>query len=387
MDNYQLTLLAQSLNLDPTVLLAIYNRYKPQTQEQLVSLVQSVTPQLNQPINQPVNQSVSQSIAVNFEDAIRNGYQFVRKGLNDLTGQCAWFAEQVTRLPNGSTWTIGNTIGEKLAKLNQHRLNGNAFFRGEAQPEVGQSVVIKTNGKYGHVAVINEVLPDGRLRLTESNWNNDLRVTHDRIVDSNDQDIVGFLRTKPTSEFKAVPARTNPATPTTPKTQIAQVQAPMDRQELSEDEQPVKVDDLKVGNSNARRLQQTTKLDNQNLESMVRSKPANSLTEQVQSFQVLTQPKPTPSLIKPFTKNTQPQMSMAKQPQMSVSPIRKPSQMSQSVKQFKPPQMSIAPKMSVSPKVAMSVNPTPKPQLQSKQVTQKKPILQSAYNKVKGYFA
>lgn len=316
---------------------------------------------------------------------------------NHAVHNCGWFAQQVTRLADGSTWTIGNSIQEKINNLQRHRMNGNAFLRGEAPPEVGQSIILKTNGKYGHVAVINEVLPDGRLKLTESNWNNDLAVTHDRIIDQNDQDIVGFLRTKPTGEFNRVPSQTHPLTPTTPKTFVAQAPAPMDRQELPEEEQPVKVDDLRVGNSNAKRLQDTLKIDNQNIESIIKSKPANSLNEQIQSLQSFAQPKPTPqptSLIKPFTQPNQikPQMSMAPQP---VSPIRKPPQISQPVKQFKPPQMSMAPKNMSTPKVAIKPNPVPKltpkpplrPQSQSKPVSQKKPIIKTVINKVKGYFA
>jgi hypothetical protein len=231
------------------------------------------------------------------------------------------------------------------------------------------------------------------MKLTESNWNNDLAVTHDRIIDPNDQDIVGFVKTKPTGEFAQIPAQTNPLTPTTPKMQVAQAPAPMDRQELPEDQQPVKADDLRVGNSNAKRLQQAIKIDSKNLESIVKSQPANSLDEQLQSLQNFAQPKPTPqpsqALIKPFAQNNaQPQkMSMAPKPLTSPSPIRKPPQMSQPAKQFKAPQMSMAPK----PQMSMAPKPTPrpKPQQQSRSVAQnkRKPFFKSVAKKVKGWFA
>lgn len=317
---------------------------------------------------------------------------------NHAVHNCAWFAEQVTRLQDGSNWVIGNTIGEKINMLNQHRARGNAFFRGEAQPEVGQSIVIKTNGRYGHVAVVNEILPDGRLKLTESNWNNDLRVTHDRIIDPNDQDIVGFLRTKPTSEFRQVASNTNPQTPTTPKTPRIDAPAPQDRQELSIEEQPVKIDDLKVNNPNARRLQETSRLDNNNLESIIKSNPpSNNFNEQVQSIQKLTQPKPTPnptptSLIKPFTFQ-QVSKPMSVKPQMSMAtPIKKPPMMSQPVKQFKAPQMSVAPKPVRSVAMSMAQKPVPKvvstPQRSTQQPNYKKQSpVKTVVSKIKGYFA
>ena len=317
MDNYQLTQLAQSLNIDPFVLIAIYRRYRPQTTDQLINLA-TATPETLASLPQQLN-----PIAIKFDDAFRQGHQFVRRGFNDLVGQCAWFAEQITRLPDGSTWVIGNSVGEKMANLQQHRARGNAFLRGEARPEVGQSVVINTGGQYGHVAVINEILPDGRLKLTESNWNNDLRVSHDRIIDANDGQIMGFLRTKPTEEFKSSLALSDTSQPTTPKTPRQDAIPPQNRQELPVEEQPVKSIDLKVGNPNAKRLSQETRLDNTNLNSIIKNQPLPaSVSDQVKSLRSYTTPgavpirsnqmsvnplpKPTPSLISSFNSSRTP---------------------------------------------------------------------------------
>jgi len=131
-----------------------------------------------------------------FSDRYPQGYHFKGADYNHIYGHCAWFAEQLTRLPNGRKWTIGNTVADKRVKLAAHVKNGNGFYRGKGTPKAGNAVIF-SGGKWGHVAVINKVLPDGRLRLTESNRKGDFHVTHDRVISPNDQKIMGFLRTRP----------------------------------------------------------------------------------------------------------------------------------------------------------------------------------------------
>lgn len=125
----------------------------------------------------------------------KEGYRFRPQSANDLTGQCAWYAEQLTTLSDGSNWTIGSKISEKKSQFENHRQNGNAYLVGEDVPEPGQSVVFN-GGQWGHVAVIAEI-KDGKARLNECNYGNDCTVSESRWVDLDDPTIIGFLRTKP----------------------------------------------------------------------------------------------------------------------------------------------------------------------------------------------
>lgn len=134
---------------------------------------------------------------LSFDSEIPEGYKFKpQDGDGNLGGQCAWFAQQITSLPDGSDWRIGSVVKEKASQLAGHVQSGNAFYKGQDVPQEGNSIVFN-GGKYGHVAVIKEVLPNGQARLTESNYGNDLRVTHSRIISLNDPSIMGFIRTKP----------------------------------------------------------------------------------------------------------------------------------------------------------------------------------------------
>lgn len=138
---------------------------------------------------------------VNFFDKFGQGYTFQPQGYNDLTGQCAWFSQQITTLPDGNSWRIGNTIEQKKAYLDNYAAGGMAFYPGQDTAQVGNSIVFDEGTQYGHVATISEVFQgqDGRTyyRLTESNYAAPNMVTHDRVVSADDQKIVGVLRTQP----------------------------------------------------------------------------------------------------------------------------------------------------------------------------------------------
>ena len=138
---------------------------------------------------------------IDFSTGYQQGYKFrASDGPNSLGGQCAWFAEQITRLPSGGTWTIGSSVPQKKAQMSGHVKRGNGFYKGSGSPTVGNSIVY-SGGTWGHVVVINEILPDGRARITEANQKGRLSVRHDRIVDLNAGNIIGFLKTKPTSKY------------------------------------------------------------------------------------------------------------------------------------------------------------------------------------------
>ena len=137
---------------------------------------------------------------INFEEKIPEGYQFRARGRNDLTGQCAWFNQQITKLQDGSKWTIGSAIQDKRNQLAGHVKRGDAFYSGQDTPKSGNTIIFDIGTRYGHTATINEVMPDGKLKLTESNWNNDLKVSHTRIVDQKDPSIMGYMKTVPNTK-------------------------------------------------------------------------------------------------------------------------------------------------------------------------------------------
>jgi surface antigen len=385
MNDQQIQELAKRLNVDPTTLSLIYGQLKPRSETELLQMFNTLNAMRSDGVSieqgiaqlqskQP-NTTNIQPQAVNFDELVQQGYQFRPANPNDLLGQCAWFAEQITRLPDGRNWTIGNSLQEKVANLNRHKAEGNAFLRGEAQPEVGNSIIINSGTKYGHVAVISEILPDGRLRLTESNWGNDLRVSHDRIIDQNDADIVGFLKTKPTQEFKTTQPKTNPQTPTTPKVRQQPYQAPQDRQELPVERQTVKVDDIKANNPNAQQLEKNTGYTPEQLTQAVQNQPVVSdVEQQVQAIRPSAGPTPTPiqpnptqqpiqqkSLINTFSDTVGNAVDNAGKVVAdvvkNVSPIIKPPQLPKPTALFKPPSQPQLNPPTKTPVVAKPMTP------------------------------
>ena len=140
---------------------------------------------------------------LNIESQYPQGKQFLASdGVRGLGGQCLWFAQQITKTKDGDYWTVGNSAQQKTNNIYKHRKSGDAFLVGEKQIQPGNTLIFN-NGIYGHAAVVKEVLPDGRLRLTESNYGNDLRVTHDRVIDPNNSNsLVGVMDTV-TPNFKS----------------------------------------------------------------------------------------------------------------------------------------------------------------------------------------
>ena len=164
-------------------------------------------------------------------------------------------------------------------------------MKGQGQPEVGNSIIIDTGTEWGHVAVISEVLPDGRVRLTESNWDNDTTVRHDRIIDPNGENVIGFVKSKPTQEFKVEQPRTDPNTPSTQEVRQTKIDAPKGKQELPVEQQPVKPEDIDAQNENAKLLEEKTNLPPQELKQVVaiESQPVQDVATQNQEIKQPTQ--------------------------------------------------------------------------------------------------
>lgn len=102
-------------------------------------------------------------------------------------GQCVAFLHKLVDFPN-----TGNYLKQKIATVNTYgipisKLNGD--FR------TGDIVITNESLKYGHGALINQVLSD-KLRLTESNYHLDEKVHHTRLLSSNSKSIIGIIRGK-----------------------------------------------------------------------------------------------------------------------------------------------------------------------------------------------
>ncbi len=102
-------------------------------------------------------------------------------------GECGTFAHQiVTDLP-----TMGNTIQSKEAMIDKSGISADQWRQ---DPQVGDALIIKDNLPAGHVAVVNAVLPNGKIQLTESNWHLDHKVTNNRTISIDDKNIYGAYR-------------------------------------------------------------------------------------------------------------------------------------------------------------------------------------------------
>ena len=62
-------------------------------------------------------------------------------------------------------------------------------------PQVGDVLIQRVAGSTGHVAIVNHVDPKtGKITLTESNWNNNERVSNNRTMSVNSPTISGYYR-------------------------------------------------------------------------------------------------------------------------------------------------------------------------------------------------
>lgn len=103
---------------------------------------------------------------------------------NAYGGQCGAFVHQIVAdYPYGL-----NGINEKEAIINVPRTQ---------TPQVGDVMIQRIGGKYGHVAVVAKVNPDGTVTLTESNYYDKTkpeRVTNTRKVALDDPSVSGYFR-------------------------------------------------------------------------------------------------------------------------------------------------------------------------------------------------
>ncbi len=99
-------------------------------------------------------------------------------------GQCAVFTEKITDMPlvGFFTWTKRQAI----AKYGISRSQMGALQVGD--------VIITSDGLVGHTAFINNKPTSTSSQLSESNWNLDGRVHHNRIIQDSYPNIIGVFR-------------------------------------------------------------------------------------------------------------------------------------------------------------------------------------------------
>lgn len=126
-----------------------------------------------QGFNQPLSMGVKGSFEQKFPDGVRGG-------------QCASFARKLVDIP-----PLGDGLNDKKAHVDKIGIPANQWRN---NPQVGDVVITNENPTYGHVFVVNKVLPNGKIQVTESNYKRSEAVSHDRIVSINSSAIYGAIR-------------------------------------------------------------------------------------------------------------------------------------------------------------------------------------------------
>lgn len=106
-----------------------------------------------------------------------------------IGGECGIFVHKLVDIPSG----MGNLWTEKQKFVDKYGVPASTLKK---NPKVGDVVFSRDNETYGHAMVINEILPGGKIKVSESNYAAPKTVSHDRIVDLNSPLIYGAVRGK-----------------------------------------------------------------------------------------------------------------------------------------------------------------------------------------------
>lgn len=118
-------------------------------------------------------------------------------------GECVSYARNIVPdLPSG-LWSLD----DKKKVIN---VSKNELLKG---PQVGDALMIATSTPEGHVAVINAVLPDGKVRVSESNYDKNQTIDNSREVSLSDKNILGAYRGQIAPEFAGDLIMTTPPNP------------------------------------------------------------------------------------------------------------------------------------------------------------------------------
>lgn len=102
-------------------------------------------------------------------------------------GQCGVFAHKLVTFPN-----VGDLKEEKQASVRKFGMLKDDWLKDG--PKVGDVIITNEDPTYGHVAVINKILPNGDIMLSESNYRQKDRISHDRKISKNSSKIYGVIR-------------------------------------------------------------------------------------------------------------------------------------------------------------------------------------------------
>jgi len=105
-----------------------------------------------------------------------------------IGGQCATFLHKIATFP-----PVGDGKNEKIASVKRFGIPAKTWQR---QVRVGDMIVTGENPTYGHMAMVNAILPGGKIQLTESNRQGNEKVTYQRTMAINDPRIYGAIRGK-----------------------------------------------------------------------------------------------------------------------------------------------------------------------------------------------
>ncbi len=100
---------------------------------------------------------------------------------NSIQGQCGVFAHKLVQFP-----PVGDTIITKKAAVNKYGIKGKNC-------QIGDVVILDVGTKAGHVLIINDD-KGANWQVTESNWKNDERVHHTRLLSKASPQIYGFFQ-------------------------------------------------------------------------------------------------------------------------------------------------------------------------------------------------
>ena len=122
---------------------------------------------------------------------------------NGLVGQCAYEAGKMVMKPDGSgDMVYGMDLQDKKNNLAKYVKNGQAFYGGNGQAKVGNSLITNESKLWGHVAVINKVLPNGDYVISEYNRAGKQEFNNSRIVKKDAPFILGVIDTKPNAKYQ-----------------------------------------------------------------------------------------------------------------------------------------------------------------------------------------
>lgn len=127
----------------------------------------------NQPLSTDLNGSIKAQAVTKFPPG-------------STGGQCGVFAHKLVQFP-----PVGNGKLEKYKSVDKFGIQANQWRQ---NPRVGDVIITDENPTYGHVAVVSEILPNGTIRLIESNYRGDEKVTYNRTIPLNSNKIYGAIR-------------------------------------------------------------------------------------------------------------------------------------------------------------------------------------------------